>query len=325
MPEADELLARIAAWQGTSGGEPVEVAFYGGTFTALTPAQQQRLLQPLQPLLATGRVTAIRVSTRPDAIDAATASALRAAGVSLVELGVQSMHDDVLAAAGRGHNAAAAVSAFAVLRSAGLRVGAQLMPGLPGEDGVRAIASFRRLMALKPDLLRIYPAVVLNGTGLAALFRQGAYRPLTLAAAVDCCKVMLHEAASAAVPVIRAGLQPTADLAAAGTVLAGPSHPAFRQLAEGERWFDLLRILTAGFGRGTRVTLHGAPAQLADIVGQQRRNIERLERLAGVVVERVSGERTLLPGAVRIDGQGRSVSGDILRDLTYYRETRGIS
>ena len=139
---------------------------------------------------------------------------MRDAGVSLVELGVQSMDDAVLAAAGRGHTAAATIAAFATLRAAGLQVGAQMMPGLPGESAAGAIASFRRVLALKPDLLRIYPAVVLKGTALARMYQQGSYRPLSLDAAVNLCKIMLHDAARAAIPVIRAGLQPTDDLAA---------------------------------------------------------------------------------------------------------------
>lgn len=317
LPQPAEIRRAIATWQASSGAATVEVAFYGGTFTALPPAQQQALLAPLQPLLATGRVTAVRVSTRPDCVDAATAAALRAAGVTLVELGVQSLDDQVLAAAGRGHSAAATRSAFAVLREAGLQVGAQLMPGLPGESAAGALESFRRTVALQPDLLRIYPTVVLQGTQLEQLYRQGSYQPLTLAAAVSLCKVMLHEAAIAAIPVIRAGLQPTDDLVAGATVVAGPYHPAFRQLAEAERWYDLLQLLVASFDRGAVVTIQAPPARFADVVGQKRGNLARLAAETGRTVTAVQGDASLAAGTVRIVAGSRSITGDILRDLSY--------
>ena len=317
LPQPAELLRTIEAWRSSSGGGAVEVAFYGGTFTALSRRQQETLLQPLQPLLASGRVSAVRLSTRPDAVDAANADFLRAAGVSLVELGVQSMDDAVLAAAGRGHTAAATIAAFATLRAAGLQVGAQLMPGLPGESIAGAIGSFRRVVALKPNLLRIYPAVVLKGTALAMLYQQGSYQPLSLDTAVNLCKIMLHDAARAAVPVIRAGLQPTEDLAAGSAVLAGPCHPAFRQLAEGERWYDLLQILAVRFDSGARLVLQVPPARIADVVGQKRRNIIRLDTFSGRTVAVVTADHSLPAGAIRISDSSRSISGDILRDLTY--------
>jgi histone acetyltransferase (RNA polymerase elongator complex component) len=317
LPEPAELLRAIETWRSSSGAEAVEVAFYGGTFTALSRRQQETLLQPPQPLLASGRVSAVRLSTRPDAVDAANADFLRAAGVTLVELGVQSMADHVLAAAGRGHSAADTVAAFATLRAAGLQVGAQLMPGLPCESYAGALASFRSVLALKPDLLRIYPAVVLKGTALAGMYRQGNYSPLSLGAAVNLCKIMLQEAALAAVPVIRVGLQPTGDLAAGGAVLAGPCHPALRQLAEGERWYDLLQILAARFASGARLTLQVPPPRIADVVGQKRCNIIRLARFSGRTVAAVTADHSLADGAIRISDSSMSISGDLLRDLTY--------
>jgi len=317
LPQPLELLRTIDAWRSSSGADSVEVAFYGGTFTALTHRQQQSLLQPLQPLLASGLVAAVRVSTRPDTVDVPTAEFLRDAGVTLVEIGVQSMDDDVLAASGRGHTAADTAAAFAALRAAGLQAGAQLMPGLPGDSAAGAVASLRRVVALKPELLRIYPAVVLKGTELARMYQQGSYAPLSLDAAVNLCKVMLHVAALAAVKVIRVGLQPTTELAAGAAVLAGPCHPALRQLAEGERWYDLLQILAARFAGDARLTLHVPPARIADVVGHKRRNIIRLEQFSRRTVAAVSADDSLAAGAIRISDSSMSISGDLLRDLTY--------
>lgn len=323
LPQAAEILRMIDAWSSSSNFRAVEVAFYGGTFTALSLSQQQSLLRPLRPLLASGRVARVRVSTRPDAVDAAKADFLRDAGVSLVELGVQSLDDHVLAVSGRGHTAAATVAAFTTLRGAGLQVGAQMMPGLPGESGGGAVNSFRRVLALMPDLLRIYPALVLKGTELAKMYKCGEYRPLSLDSAVDLCKIMLHDAALAGIPVIRAGLQPTDGLAPGAEIVAGPFHPAFRQLAEGERWYDLLRKLVEDFSNGARLTIQVCPSRIADVVGQKRQNIIRLEKHSGHVVATVAADSSLPPGVIRISDSRRYISGDILRDLTYQEDYKG--
>ncbi|HEY5973884.1 MAG TPA: radical SAM protein, partial [Geobacteraceae bacterium] len=237
LPTTTTLLATIADYRRTANDGPLEVAFYGGTFTALSLDLQESLLEPLQPLLVEGLVAAIRVSTRPDAITAAGAAMLREHGVGLVELGIQSLAESVLEQSDRGYGAAAVEQAFALLRAAGLKVGAQLMPGLPGDGPDTTQTTMARIIGLKPDLLRIYPTLVLAGTRLAELFQAGTYQPLTIAEAVAICKEMVQLAAVAGIPVGRVGLQPTAELAAPGVVLAGPYHPAFRQLVEGVRWF----------------------------------------------------------------------------------------
>jgi histone acetyltransferase (RNA polymerase elongator complex component) len=307
----------VRAWRRTSRAESVEVAFYGGSFTLLSREQQQGLLEPLQPLLQSGEVSSIRISTRTDAVAAEAARFLSESGVALVELGVQSMDDSVLELSGRGHTAQDTIDAFASLRGEGLRVGAQLMPGLPGESAGGAIASFRKILSLKPDLLRIYPAVVLQGTELARMYQEGSYRPLLLEEAVAICKVMLHDADRAGIPVIRVGLQPTDDLSNGAEIIAGPYHPAFRQFAQGERWFDLLQLFIKEFTPGTRLTIYAARSEVSDVVGQKRRNIIRLEQLSGLSVAAVHADASLSASIINITSQGHTVHGDLLRDLNY--------
>lgn len=317
LPTPDEIVSTVEKWLASSHAASVEVAFYGGSFTLLGEREQLSLLQPLQPLLRAGTVSAIRLSTRPDAIDARSASFLREAGVSLVELGVQSMDDRVLEASGRGHTARDTMEAIAALRAAGLRVGAQIMPGLPRDTAEGVRASFRTLLVLKPDLLRIYPAVVLKGTGLARLFAEGSYTPLDVEAAVDICKVLLQDAAVAGIPVIRAGLQPTDDLSSGSELLAGPYHPAFRQLADSERWYDLLCLLLADADVGDELTIHASPSRLSDVIGQGRRNVKRLEEGLRVHVKAVLPDSGLDNSSMRVVNGEQVISGNLLTDLRY--------
>jgi len=319
LPVAADIRSRVADWLVSSGAATVEVAFYGGTFTALSQGEQLALLAPLQPLLASGSVSSVRVSTRPDCVTADNVALLKQYGVSLVELGVQSMDDGVLAAAGRGHGAAATVKAFTILKRAGMQAGAQMMPGLPGAGRGEALASLRKIIPLKPDILRIYPAVVLEGTGLAEMYECGSFHPLSLDEAVQVCKLLLHEAALAGVPVIRVGLQPTEDIAEGAELLAGPFHPAFRQLVESERWYDLLQRLMAGFGKDAALNIYVAPAKVADVVGQKRVNISRL-RSSGRIVAAVRADATLSDRRIIITDGIKTVSGDILTDLDYQSE-----
>ncbi len=171
-----EVAATIALWLDRCRPErrrQVQVAFYGGSFTCLAPERQEELLAPVQPFLDRGVVHGIRLSTRPDCIDERSLDRLARSRVQIIELGAQSCDDAVLARAGRGHDSAAVILAAGLVRARGFRLGIQLLPGLPGED----FASLRRTTAavigLRPDFVRIYPALVLAGSGLARLYHLG--------------------------------------------------------------------------------------------------------------------------------------------------------
>ena len=324
IPSGSELLARIAHYRASDGDVQVEVAFFGGTFTALPRPLQESLLRPLQPLLVSGEVSALRVSTRPDEIDEKKVSFLREMGVGTVELGIQSMDDEVLEFSGRGHTAEVVEQAFRVLKLCGMKVGAQLMPGLPGDTPVRSLTSMQRVIALDPDFFRIYPTLVLAGTKLASLYLDGLYAPLTLASAVKLCKLMLHRALKASIPVIRIGLQPTDALMAEGVVIAGPLHPAFRQLVESELCYDLLVFLAGALPRDTPVTIVCASERVSDVSGQRRANIERLGSHLGVRVLAVAADRLFSRHELELRGDNFSMKGNIVQDLHYNMEDISI-
>lgn len=253
-----------------------EAAFYGGTFTALPRERQAALLAPATAALRAGKLEAIRLSTRPDCIDAGSVAFLRAAGVTTVELGVQSLDDTVLALAKRGHRAAAVKPAVELLRAGGLQVGIQLMPGLRGESFLTLRRTIRAVRALQPDLVRIYPVLVMADTELAAEYEAGKYTPLSLAAAVMVTAWWRMYLARAGIPVIRMGLQATAELDSGTGLLAGPYEPAFGEHVIETIYGRRLRRALRRY-RGA-LTLYFAPRDTSKLWGPRHRQKQRLER-----------------------------------------------
>lgn len=317
LPAACELLDKIAAYRAMGRRKSVGVAFYGGTFTSLPRPVIERLLMPLQPLLAQGEIGSIRVSTRPDSVDAGITEFLLRLGVRTVELGVQSMDDEVLALSGRGHTAAHTAEACRVLRAAGMEVGMQLMLGLPGDTEEKMLSSLDAVLALCPDFLRIYPSLVIAGTKLATLYETGQYAPLPLNDALRQSKIMLHSALAAEVKVIRIGLQPTAELEASGNILAGPYHPAFRQLVESDLYYDLMSKLTGDLAAAKTVTVICAPARVSDVTGQRKINLKRLLRERGVNVAAVMSDSSLPCREILVESGRIIKKGNIVHDLNY--------
>ena len=216
-----------------------QVAFYGGSFTAIHRDDQSHYLKEVQPFIASGLVDSIRISTRPDALDEKTLSLLKEYGVRTVEVGVQSMIDEVLSLAHRGHRAEDTVSATLRLKQWGFEVGHQLMIGLPGDTCDRFLQTLDRVIELKPDFLRIHPTLVLRGAPLENLWREGRYTPLSIEEAIEWLKGGLARLENSSISVARMGLQPTDELER--NFLAGPYHPALRQLVDGAIFFDMAR------------------------------------------------------------------------------------
>ncbi|MGB5233327.1 MAG: radical SAM protein [Desulfoprunum sp.] len=270
--------AIIRTWiRRSPGRDEVQAAFFGGSFTCLPLAEQRRLLAAVQPFVASGEVHTIRLSTRPDCIDIEVCRFLRDHRVGIVELGVQSFDDQVLGAARRGHTAADSRQAVRRLRQAGITVGIQLMPGLPGETHRSFIAGIRQTIALAPAVVRLYPAVVLRNTGLAAEWLAGRYRPLSLNQAVAKtarAKEMLDDAG---IRVIRMGLQPSPELEA--EIMAGPYHPAFGECVQSRLWFTRLRRRLADLAASEHLTIRICHRDRSALAGHRQANLRRLAAL----------------------------------------------
>ena len=202
----------------------IEIAFFGGSFTAIPHIEQIEYLKAVNSYIESGVINSVRISTRPDYIDEKILDVLKKYHVETVELGVQSFSDRVLNASGRGHNSQQVVKAVSLLKEYGFRVGIQLMPGLPSDDFETSIQSATKTIELQPDDVRIYPAVVLKDTEMEVLYKDNKFTPLTLEEAVELCSVMYGLFFKQGINVIRMGLHPM-DLSG-GAVIAGPYHEA---------------------------------------------------------------------------------------------------
>lgn len=305
---------------------PVEIAFYGGTFTGMKRDEQRRRLELAAPFLREGTVDGIRISTRPDGIDVECADFLRASGVTTVEVGAQSLDNEVLLRSRRGHTAADTVRALLLLKERSLKTGLHLMAGLPGDSPDRFAETIARVIALRPDMVRIHPTLVLRDTPLADAFRRGDYLPLGLTDAVDLAKHALRALTAAGIPVIRLGLQTTRELEEPGAVVAGPFHPAFRTLVETALFLEMAASLLEAARREhgfpdvpptesgvCRLDAHFAlsAADISNFCGHRRETIATLKRRFDLAEIRIESDPSLLRYTLVLTAGKRRLQTDL--------------
>jgi histone acetyltransferase (RNA polymerase elongator complex component) len=283
-----------------------QVAFYGGSFTAIHRDDQARYLKEVQPFIASGLVDSIRISTRPDALDEKTLSLLKEYGVRTIEVGVQSMIDEVLFLAHRGHRAEDTASATLRLKQWGFEVGHQLMIGLPGDACDRFLQTLDRVIELKPDFLRIHPTLVLRGAPLENLWREGRYTPLSIEETIEWLKRGLARLENSTISVARMGLQPTDELER--NFLAGPYHPALRQLVDAAVFFDMAASLLQSFQRNGQALFFCHPKEISNLRGQKNENILRLKKHFNLSNIFIHGRQELPRGHLGLQTQGEDIS-----------------
>lgn len=255
----------------------VQIAFYGGNFTGLAAAEQDRLLGLAHRYLERRAVEGIRISTRPDALHIDDMERLAAFGVKTVELGAQSFFNPALEASQRGHTGEDVEYAVELLKNCGFEVILHLMAGLPGDNRRGFDETVARTIALQPEGVRIHPTLVLNDTPLAEEFRRGRYEPLSLAEAVDICKEATRRFQEAQIPVIRLGLQTTDEMTIPGAVLGGPYHSAFGSLVAEAIWLErAVTLLNGADVRNKRLTMHVPSGQESAFRGNRNCNIKQL-------------------------------------------------
>ena len=298
VPTGADTAQKIATYTRKKGAD-YEVAFYGGSFTAVSATLQEELLQPAYEALQNGLVSAIRCSTRPACIDDAVLSRLKRYGVRTVELGVQSMDDRVLQAAKRGHTSDDVHRAVALLKKSGFTTGLQLMPGLPGEDWTSLTATTEAVCNLEPDFTRIYPVVVIANTELEDMYRSGHYEPLTIDEAVRRSAYMKELFLRHHIPCIRTGLQSTVDLDDGLQVLAGAYAPAMGDMVDSLRYGRQIRFLLEDLGHTGRVTIRYNRRDTSRTRGYKNENMKL--PVAFKIVAAWQEDNSLPEGTVRVE------------------------
>jgi histone acetyltransferase (RNA polymerase elongator complex component) len=278
-----------------------EVAFYGGTFTRLTMSRMKELLGAVRPYLQQGLFNSIRFSTRPDSILNKPLDLLKNMGVSTVELGTQSMVDEVLEHSQRGHTAQDTVESVRLLKEFGFKVGVQLMPGLPGDTQERFMQTIEKVIRLRPHMVRLYPTIVLKGTALEKWFQEKKYRPMSLAKAVKICQEGCVRLEDNGIPVIRIGLMSSNTLLEDDQIVAGPWHTAFGFLVRSEIYQQRIESYLPEWGLAAEIRLRVPHKELPLVRGYKNRGLRTIEEKTGAKVIKVIGDDTVPSGQVVVD------------------------
>ena len=255
-----------------------EIAFFGGSFTAIDKDYMISLLERAKHYIDKGLFAGIRISTRPDCINEEILDILKCYSVTSIELGCQSMDDEVLRLNNRGHSAKDVVYSAGLIKSYGFEFGVQMMTGLYGDDNEKAIETAKKLIALSPDTARIYPTVVLENTELERLYRLGEYKPQTVEEAADLCSELLLMFHESDIKVIRVGLHSGGNVEEG--FVAGAYHPAFREICESRIY--LRKVLTEIERQGTpkgEITVTVGTSFVSMMAGQKKANSEKLREL----------------------------------------------
>jgi histone acetyltransferase (RNA polymerase elongator complex component) len=250
----------------------VEVAFFGGSFTAIEPHMQEALLKAAYPYVKDKRVDGIRCSTRPDSITKEILETYKSYGGTSIELGVQSTDKEVLLKSHRGHTYEDVVNASWLIKDYGIELGVQMMLGLPGDTREKMINTAKDLISLSPKCVRLYPTLVVEDTALWNMFQKGSYKPLDTEEAVDILAELIPMFVKNGVDVIRVGLQTTDEINEA--TVKGPYHPAIRELAEGR----IIRNLIENNLQNGTLEVFAAPSMISRVSGHKRCNKDYFKR-----------------------------------------------
>ncbi len=281
----------------------IQLAFFGGNFLGLSQDAIRALLSQATDLLKAWPGSGIRFSTRPDTITDERLELIREFPVQTIEIGVQSMNDDVLARTKRGHTAQDTVKAIALLKKRPYEIGIQMMTGLPADTPASALATGRQIVALAPAFVRIYPVLVLKKSPLAQQFRAGQYKPPSLEESVVLVKQLWQLFNQNKISVIRMGLQVTETLIRKGEILAGPFHPSFGHLVYEALFLDKVEaVIKNAFPDpqliGDTIVLRVHPQDISKLRGLKNRNIRRLKQKFEIVNVKVMSDSSLARNTV---------------------------
>lgn len=258
-----------------------EVAFFGGSFTGIEIEKQEELLSAAYEYIKAKKINSIRISTRPDYINKKILKLLKKYKVKTIELGVQSTNDYILKRAERGHNFEDVKKASKLIRRYRFELGHQMMVGLPESTKQDELNTAKDLIKLKPKIVRIYPVLVVKNTKLEKEYNNGEYEPISVVQAVERCKEIVYLFNRKKINVIRIGLQNTEEISSPESekseVVAGPFHPAFRQLVESSIWYDSIVDKIKSYNvKVKEVEIIVNPDDVNNVIGHKKENLNKL-------------------------------------------------
>jgi len=276
-------------------GTYVEIGFYGGSFTGIERSQQIKFLRTANEYVEKGMVKSIRLSTRPDYINSEILDYLKLYNVKTIELGVQSLDEDVLKKSCRGHSVNDVITSSQLIKEYQINLGIQTMIGLPGSTREKDLITAQKVVRLMPQIVRIYPTLVIKNTYLEKLYLDGSYIPLELQDAVDLCAELLNIYENHNIKVIRIGLQPTENINENSDVVAGPFHPAFRQLVESKLMLNRVEsiICEKGLQHEKHLVIRTGRRNISNVIGQKKENINYLKKKYGFLSIKIEEDEIL--------------------------------
>lgn len=250
-----------------------ELAFFGGSFTAISRDYMLRLLTKGKELVGKFNLYGIRISTRPDFIDEEILNLLKQYHVTSIELGAQSMDDEVLKLNDRGHTAQQIIDASKLILKNNFELGLQMMTGLYTSNSEKDMKTAEEIVALKPKTLRVYPTIVFKETKLCDLYEQGKYKPQSIENAVEICTKIIKLCSENKVKIIRLGLHSSDEVTNA---VAGPIHPAIMELCQSKIFFEKLKPMLVEKGK---YKIYVNKRQVSIATGQKKSNLNEFEKM----------------------------------------------
>jgi histone acetyltransferase (RNA polymerase elongator complex component) len=293
-PSVEEVVAKVDEHLLTiPDGNDVEIGFFGGNFTGIPVEEQRAYLAAVQPYFESGRINGIRISTRPDYIGKDILLMLKQYHVTTIELGAQSLDEEVLKLAGRGHTASQVHEASQMIIENRFSLGLQMMIGLPGDTAEKSVYTAKEIIRLGAECTRIYPTLVIKETELEQLYLEGKYQPLSQEEAISRVADIVPLFIEAEVKILRIGLHPSEGLLDNTSLVAGPFHVAFGELVFSEIWRRLQNNMLFENGKRNILTLTVATGMRNAAIGHKAMNKTMLlESFRKVVFE----ENTELKG-----------------------------
>lgn len=282
----------------------IEVSFFGGTFTAIKIEKQIELLTVAKKFKDNNKIKFIRLSTRPDYIDDKILCNLKKYSVDIIELGVQSLDEEVLLKSGRGHTSEDVEHASKLIKQYDFILGHQIMIGLPGDNIDKDIDTAKRSIDLKPDICRIYPALVIKDTPMEKMYTKQTFKPYSLSEAVNISKLIYIMMVANKINVIRIGLQPTEEISEGNDLVAGPFHPAFRELVEGSIYNDMLfGVIMNNFKKdliGNRVLVKINPKDISKLYANGKSFFNDIKKQINTISIEIFQDITIERGSIGI-------------------------